>query len=439
MTKNARGGKLAHGDFWVVCGLFVGLVLFSYLPLRVVVDHTHLFRPDWLLGIPVLLYALYKTKLKLKLQKPAVFALVFAIVSVTSFLVNPVRDGFRFVTVFVQLLFSISLFIALTNLDFDREQFRTVLRVWIGLLVVIAVYTVYQSLAVNLGLPFSSLYPSYGPDWAPTGDYSRPVAVFREPSYLTSFLTTGIAVLLPCIIRKSPVLFSVTRQRLFLFTIGVGILVSASFSGYLTTVLALLLLTAIPTLRQPLLKLGLASGLACIAVFFAGQQLGFNVIENLLNRTLKIVTVLTGQETVVSGSIGARWLRYLTGVHAWHAHPVFGVGTGQFEQWSKDVAVHNRFEGVSADRVGSLHGGYIQVLAQNGLLGVFTFTAVWVQILRDLRKQLSVSDGVDHTLTLIATSVIVVLLIDWTYSFSAIHTFRWSLAGLCYGYVANSA
>jgi O-antigen ligase len=296
----------------------------------------------------------------------------------------------------------------------------------------------YEIVAINLGLPFSQLYPRTLPDFPVLGDYYRPHAMFSEPGFLASLLVTGIAVLLPCAVRSDAVLFSKRIQLGFLIVITVGLLFSVALSGYVTLVLALIVLTVVPALRKGIIRAWLVFGV-CIAVglliasFFAPE-----ILDKMAGRFEALFSILSataeGAIITIPGSIGARWIRLLSGLEALARNPLFGTGWGQFDQWTAAVSLEYT---PSDPRIGALQGGYIQVIAQTGLVGTIVFATLWTQLLREAFYSVTTSEGVNQTLMLSCTCVIIFMLVGWIHSFSAIHTVRWGMIGLCYGYIST--
>jgi len=434
-NRNSRFGA----EFWVVSLYFVGLVLHSYPPLLIFSAGTRIFRPDWLLMLPLLGYIIYESDLRFRLDLSAVLALLFAGVFTMSFILNPVRDASQFVTLFPQLLLSITLFVAFQNLGLDRWRFRAILRLWISILVLISAYTIYQTAAVNLGLPLSGLYPAYGPDWASFGGYSRPVAVFSEPSFMAAFLTTGFAVLLPCVANSKPILFSKRVQRAFLYLLVLAILLSGSISGYLTLAgAAAVFFVFLPSLRRILLVHSVAALVAVLVLLAVNPELLATLSTIILNRVNKIVLLLSGDEPVIRGSIALRWTRYVIGVEAWQTSPLIGIGAGQYPQWVLNQAIHAQYDQFARGELDSIQGSYILVLAETGIIGIGLFVAVWGIVLRRLYRYKNWLEQPDHILTIIAFCSVVILLLSWMYTFSPVHPFRWAFAGLCYGYVVRA-
>jgi len=426
----------ATWTFRVVLVFLVGLLLFSYPPLVILSGDTRLFRPDWLLALPVLGYVVLVRR-RVTLSRPVLLSGLFVVIAGISVLLNPLRNAFDFLTLFLQLVFAVGLFTALSNLELDRETFRRLLRVWVLVLTAIAAYAIYEAVAINVGLPFSELYPKS--NYPYTGSYNRPTATFAEPGFLSSLLVTGIAILLPCLGESERVLFSKWGRRGSLLVLTAGVFASLGLSGYVTLFVALVVLPIYPVLRWRVLRGWLVVGGLVVAGAAFASAFEPTLLDRVVGRFEDMASVvggaLNGDVVLRGGSIGIRWRRVLSGVEALAANPGFGVGWGQFESWAATASFdHLPARGVS----GRLHGGYIQVLARTGLVGGVTFALLWIRVVRESLHGVATSTGVDRVLALSCTSLVVFVLIGWTHSFSAIHTVRWGLLGLCYGYVSQS-
>jgi hypothetical protein len=432
-----HGNPGAHETwaFRVALVFLLGLLLFSYPPLVIRSGDTRLFRPDWVLALPVLAYVPL-VKRRVTLSRPVLLAGLFVGITVISVVVNPLRSAFDFLTLFLQLVFAVGLFTALANLELDRETFRRLLQVWVGLLTVIAAYSMYEAVAINVGLPFSELYPKTSYPY--TGSYNRPTATFGEPGFLSSLLVTGIAVLVPSLGESGRILFSKWGRRGSLAVLTAGVFVSLGLSGYVTLFVALVVLPVYPALRWRVLRAWLLVGGLVVGGTVLAMAFEPALLDRLVGRFERMLSAIAGtvdgEAVTATGSIGIRWWRILSGFKALAANPPFGVGWGQFTPWATTAS----FDHLSISNVsGRLNGGYIQVLAQTGLVGGVTFALIWIQVIRESFHRVATSTGVDRVLALSCTSLVVFLLIGWAHSFSAIHTVRWGLLGLCYGYVST--
>lgn len=436
-NTNQRFAETDWG-FWVVLTFLVGLLFFSYPPLRIVSDGTRLLRVDWLLALPLFGYFLI-ARGRVRLTRPVLLAFLFVLVAAISFLVNPIRSPFDFLTVFFQLVIAVGLFTVLANMELDRETFITILRVWIIILAVISAYAMYELVAINLNLPLSQLYGRrLRPNPVLANRYYRPVAMFSEPGFLSSFLTTGIAVLLPPVATDKSLLFSKWTQRSLLVLLTGGVMVTVAFSGYLTLAVSLIIVVVLPSLRRAVIRFWalviVLGAVGFVALSSVAPGAADSVIRRVNTAGKIFASLANGEFITPSGSIGARWVRFLSGLEAMTANPLFGVGLGQFPHWVETAELGN----LPPDpRYGRLHGGYIQVVAQTGLIGTVTFIALVMAIIKELVHGTATSQGDNHTLVLICTCMIIFMLVGWSHSFGMIHPIRWGMIGLFYGYACT--
>jgi hypothetical protein len=424
--------------FWVVLAFLVGLLFFSYPPLRIVSGDTRLLRPDWILALPLFGYFIVARR-EVKLTGPVLLAFLFVLVAAISFFVNPVRSTFDFLTLFLQLVFAVGLFTVLANMELDRETFIRLLQVWVAILVVISVYAMYEIVAINLDLPFSKLYDRRLPPYPLLADeYYRPVAMFSEPGFLSSLLATGVAILLPPVATGRNLLFSKWTQRILLVLITVGVLVSVALSGYVTVALSVLILVLLPSIRKTIALFWVLAAVLGLAGFVGLSSVAPGAADSMTKRidfAIEIVSAAADGEVIgPPGSIGARWVRFMSGIEAVAANPSFGVGLGQFPHWVENATLSNL---PADDRYGSLHGGYIQVISQTGVVGIVAFIGIWVGVIRKLVRGITTSEGDEHTLALVCTCMVIFMLVGWSHSFGMIHTVRWGMLGLFYGYVTT--
>jgi O-antigen ligase len=413
-----------------------GLLVFSYPPLVVRTGGTNVLRPDWILALPFLVLVVF-LKRELEFRVPSLLAGLLLFVLLLSSALSQTFAVFDFLTVFSQFVFAVGLFVLLSNADLTTDEFRYVLRWFVVLLSAIALYTIYQAVALNLGLPIQTLFSGYGPSSASILGYSRPTAVFSEPGYLASVLLLGIAIMYPCVATDTPLLFRRRPQRVILFLLTAALLSSGSFGGVLTLLLAFLVFTLIPSLRPFTSRVLLAGAGVGLIVVLGGELLGLSLLEMFVRRFEVLFDVLTGGQGTGrgSGSITIRRARYLVGIVVWSSNPLFGVGLGQYAEWVLQHGLVRRLQ--VSENVLALDGGYIQMLTQTGLIGLVTFLGIWVAVLRTHLASVSDVSGPTRTLVLVGLCVVVVNLIDWAYAFSAIHTVRWSMLGLVFGYTAN--
>lgn len=427
----------------LVAVYFVGLLFYSYPALVVFVDGVRVFRPDWLLSLPVLAHVVF-AKRKVVVTRPAVWAFGFLTVALASAMASGLTDATQFLTVFVQLAYAIGLFVALASLRPGFDAFRAMLRVWVLLLSALAVYAIYQAAAFELGLPFADPYLLEAPNnfrmGFQMGGYARPAAVFEEPSWFASALVTGVALLVPCVASSRPVLFSRAGQFVALVALVAAVVISGSLSGYLTLAAATGLFFAIPLTRRFAATAVVAMG----AVLLVGMGFAIALDVGLLNlmkrRVDRVAMVLTGGLSPGGGSIHVRYARYLAALRAWASAPLLGVGFGQYQTWAEANSLPEIGRLIVIDRpLSSIHGVWFEVLATTGTAGLAAFAGTWLTTLREEIATLVAVEGVEHTLVLAVLAMTLVQLVDWTWGFSVAHPYRWGLIGLGLGYVLQTS
>jgi O-antigen ligase len=87
-------------------------------------------------------------------------------------------------------------------------------------------------------------------------------------------------------------------------------------------------------------------------------------------------------------------------------------------------------------QLGSLHGAYIQILAQTGGAGVTAFVSMMGVIVLESIQTIRDAET-NQAFAVVALCIITVQLIDWAFTFSAIHPMRWGVIGLMYGFISD--
>jgi O-antigen ligase len=410
----------------------LGLMLFSYGPLRIIQNGTNILRPDWIAG-SVLLFGFLFLRNDLHLWRPVLAAFAYIFVGVVGMTTVALYDPSELLTISAQLFFAVGLFTVLSNYALSTDDFRVGLRVLVVFMILAGGYAVYQTAALNLGLPLKSIsgfvphYPNY--------NYLRPISVFAEPSFLAAGLVNGVAILLPCVAIDEPIVLSRWGQRVGLGIVLLAVLLSGSIAGVLTVGGLVLVLVVVPQLRAFILRIWLVAGFGLLILFSLGPVTDLSFVEMLVGRIDALLALLSGGRGAGGGSIALRRARYIVALAVWKAEPLLGVGWGQFGEW---VVRHGYVELIPyTDGVTNIQGAYAQVLARTGTLGFLAFAAIWISVLRQTATRLVRTSGLDRNLTIIALSIVVANLIDWTYTFSTIHTMRWGLIGFAYGFVVT--
>lgn len=434
----ALGGRYSLSARVAIIGVcLLGLLFFSYSPFVVHLGETRVFRPDWLLALPVLGYVTVLQR-SVVLTRAGLLALSFLGVAAASAVVSGLFVPFDFLTIFAQLAYAIGLFVAILSMRLTFRETRVLFRFWVCLLAAAGAYGIYQAVALNLGLPFADPYVG---QVAPTFDmmgYVRPFSVFGEPSYYSSALVTGIAALVPCVATGRPLLFSRRIQEIALSVLVVAVVLSGSMSGYVTVGLSAIFFLLVPDTRPFVLLVGIVALPFALGGAIIGTLAGVPLVSLVLERLSRGLAVLVGPIPPSGGSIYMRYARWQAGLEAWRHSPLLGTGLGQYATWAGEQS----FAGIRAWLISqkplqSIHGVWVEVLAKTGLLGFLAFAGTWVSVIRSELTSMADTTGYVRLMCIVALSVTVVQLIDWSFGLAMVHPLRWILVGVAASYAVG--
>lgn len=478
----------------------VGLLFSSYYPLVLAVNGTRVLRPDWVLSVPLFAYVAHSIVTSDEPFPPHSRGSVFAAAVLAAFVVNAALNHlyvpFDAFTALGQLLYVVLLFCSVSYLEIDRRTLRTVFQIWVALMTVVGAYVLYQTVALNHGLPFWNPYFGYGADVTRaifhSKGYNRPAGVFAEPRWLSGFYLPGIAFLLGALARDARLFWS---RRADLAALGVVLLAFAftgSMSGYLSLAALFAFGIILPWTRRETLTIGVAFYASMAVLVAVLSVFGSTFAAMIVARATKILDILlavvpdfggggipegsgglapqngsgasttmpsdgtappsgsssmSGSESTGStggiashlskGSIGIRAARVLTGIDAWFSDPLFGVGPGQFRHWAQAHNVTERFPVYFPSGLTELNNFWLQALVTGGLLGFTAVSAVWAEILNKLRH--AFDHDLDNSKYLPAcVLVLFVLFVDGFWGIGIVHPLRWFFPALVYSYVSGS-
>jgi hypothetical protein len=181
----------------------LGVALSMYPPLVFRLGSTQIMRLDWLFSIPLVLYALYQWDRSV--PAPIWFGGLYLSALVLSLVVNTMYSYLDFATYTFQIVYNLAAIGAIMSFRFKSSQMVSVYRFWVGILLMMSLYAIYQSIALNYGLPLDNVYFGSAPQSFPpvSHDYARPASFFREPRWFSVFLVTGLAILIGSIGTRS--------------------------------------------------------------------------------------------------------------------------------------------------------------------------------------------------------------------------------------------
>ncbi|WP_132057809.1 hypothetical protein [Halorussus amylolyticus] len=418
----------------LTCLYLLGLLLNNFPPLVISAGGTTILRPDWLLTVPLVGYALYRRQVAVTF--PVVAASVFLLLATIGSIVNPLVSPLNFFTLFAQLLYGVVLFTLLSSMNFSTDEMRAVLRFWVLLVAGVAVLGIMQALIINvLQIQIeTTLLRGYR---AGAG-YLRPASVFKEPSFFGDTLLTGIAVLLPCLATDSEILFKKGAQESLAVILLMGLIISGSMGSYVTLVCgAVGVWILVAHLRGFISRLVVVSLPVGGTILTIGEVAGRELITTIALRMGHFADLVTGNPR--GGSIAVRYMSYLIQLRTWSDVPLFGLGLGQYSQRATvylseirtlpNLTVYD-FTSLAARQ----NGAWVSVLAHTGAFGLASFLMLWVCTLRTQLTGVYRETGVRQTLIMSGICLSIALLVGWLFSFSFIHPSRWALIGLVYGY-----
>jgi len=358
-----------------------------------------IFRPDWWIGGALIVLSAFSILVRGRLRVDPIGRAVlwFNVAVILSTAVNLIRWGAaqwgEFLTLWLQLVFATLLYLALANLRLSTPQLRSLLRFWIGVAMVVALYGLYQALARNLNWPLAYLpYLHFEPtpwqlEWGlGFAGYVRPSSVLREPTYLGNYLLAPLLITAALTFFKgdrSWLFKSKQRNRASLLVLFAAFVVSFALAGYIT-LLAVMLIAAVwnrSSRKWALHIVGIAVVvfLLITTVSWALDLRFFDAIAERFEQVMASVT-LTGEVSTVDPSGRARLQEALLALSTWTHHPVVGIGLNQLQFVGGLYAP----ETISLRLVerGYTHNMWLEVLVQLGVMGFLFFGLIWFQALR---------------------------------------------------------
>ena len=379
----------------VTRGLLYLLILsFPFFSIR-----PKIFRPDWWIGGALIVLSAFSTLVRGRFRVDPIgrAALWFNVAVILSTAVNSIGWGAvqweEFLTLWLQLVFATLLYLAMANLRLSTPQLRSLLRFWIGVAVVVALYGLYQALARNLNWPLAYL-PYLHSEPLPCAlkwglgfaGYVRPSSVLREPTYLGNYLLAPlfITAVLTFFKRDRFWLFkSKQLNRVSLLVLFVAFIISFALAGYIT-LLAVMLIAAVSnrSSRNLVLRTTGTAVIIFILIALVSWRLDLRFFDAIAERSKRVIaTVISAEGTdAVDASAKIRLQEVLLTLSTWTRHPVVGVGLNQL-QFVGSLYVPETIPVRLAEH-GSTHNMWLEVLVQSGVIGFLFFGLIWFQALR---------------------------------------------------------
>ena len=409
----------------------IGLLVFRYPLLTVTMGETTVFRPDWLLSLPLLIYAFWN---HVHISKTSILFGIFAFVVMLSGFHTGAILHVDYWTALIQLVFALSLFTAILSLDLDIDQIRHVFRFWLILVTIAGLFGLYQSVGFNSGLP--SLAEFTISTTQSYNGYNRPNAFYTEPSMFASVLISGIAILLPAVTTSKAVYFSNRIELILLGLFSLALFLAASLGGYLVVIASIVVFIFLPDVRRPALYALTGLTFVGMTAVVVSVFLSVNFVDMIITRFRAIFLLFLGQAPAGGGSVDIRLARGLTAVQTWAQNPLFGTGLGLYDDWIQHTDPATTLK--VSKSLAKTHGAWVQIPAEIGIFGIITFTIVWMQMFRDAGGILSKTEVRERVIVFSGICLVITQLISWMLDMSFVSGFRWGLIGLAYAGIMSA-
>mgnify|MGYP001132004790 CR=1 FL=1 len=413
-------------------------------------------RPDWLLGAALVVVFACKLAIgRIRLRRsPAnkfvAFYVYSGLLSAANLFNATDAQFIDFGTKAAQLLLVTAVFFVISSLPLGEQELKNILKVWFLVAFVVAAYAVYQLFARLYDWPFASLAlsnPTTAPGgiqtarrfvlvggelkWAGRGtagiQYAQVSSFLREPSWLGSYLLSGLFLFGVLILSDKGHLVLLNSSRLnwlFLGTLLLGLLVSVSLGAYASLLATLALMYAV----QRVYRLRVTRSVLLLLVLLLLSGLLFSAIGiDFFGVASARLSGLFGAMVHGSGggtSYGVRLERSLAALKVWVSNPLLGVGLNNTH--------YHTAEGISL-----ISNGWAELLSSQGLIGFMAMVLILWSLLRGLHNLLKVVDPSSWWYFLIVGLLFVLVsdTIDTLFSHVWTHPLRWftlSMANLVY-------
>ena len=214
-----------------------------------------------------------------------------------------------------------------------------------------------------------------------------------------------------------------TRRYIVLKVVGLVIFAiftasSGSRASLLCLLIGVLFYLLMTSQRNKLTKVIIIS-IVVMLIFYLMSIFSFT--NAILNR---VSTLWSKQDTAVAESDASRLRLIMFGLESWLKRPLFGYGFNAFTLYSRSAVSFNTYS----------HNNYVEILFNNGIVGLFCFYFPRVYILTQYIKLLK--NKKDKTVVFLVSEMLVLLLLDLTivsYYYLSLN-FIWVFAWAYYAY-----
>jgi len=326
----------------------------------------------------------------------------------------------RSLTVFIYIIFTVLLAFVLPNLVKTKIQLKQVILVLFCSFFLVSVFGLFQFVGDMNSLPTSitGLRQLYTKDIL---GFSRVQSTAYEPLYFANYLLIPIAIAFALFLSGRNIIKS--GWLIALFGLGlVNLILTVSRGGYLA-ILVTLFIVSLFYLRRLLTVRN-------IIFFVIGIVFVVWVVIQALGIGGEFFTLEKFEEHVSNAFYGAsfeeRMETFRSAAQAWRDHPLVGIGFGSF---GPHMATHPAY--MPKDGWKIVNNEFIEVLAENGLFGLFFFLLfVIFLIARSLRAIKVASDRYSKTIMIALLAAFIGVLVQYQ-TFSTLYIMHvWFLIGL---------
>ncbi|HEU4782095.1 MAG TPA: O-antigen ligase family protein [Ktedonobacterales bacterium] len=203
----------------------------------------------------------------------------------------------------------------------------------------------------------------------PNGENLRVFGTFAQPNPYGGFLNFGLLLALAL------ALFGRDFRERWLAT-GAGVLLlgaqalAGSRGALLGLLVALVVMVTIGARRERLAAIIAAVSIPLIAIGWLTNLIPERIQQAVLEQ-LRVSDALNGTLTSTNFSTVERLSHWVAGLRMFTAHPILGVGAGNYDAAYGDFALPNW-----PDALGHAHNYYINAAAETGILGLIAFLAL---------------------------------------------------------------
>lgn len=335
-------------------------------------------RPPWIMGLIVVGWTVARALRSGTIGRPGglefcLAACALATVVNGAFVVGLYADGdFRgYLRSEAQFLLCIGTAFAFVAARLPHAGIAKLMRVWVWTAAVASTYGIYQAFARLYDLPLASLpVQAKGFEGMIIKEFFGFFAVsswFAEPSWFGSFLLIPLLYVIGCgvLVVRRPFGFSTTTVTGLAFLLGLALVLSLSQAAYVT-----MLVIGVPlawSLRRRLTRVA-SLGIG-VGVLLTGGVLLLGPSANAVfqSQYARFTTLLEAARTPELASpitsYGVRMQSIQAGLAMWRTSPYVGVGIN-------NVARHPLSSQLSDPESGSVSSGMVQLLVEQGVLGV---------------------------------------------------------------------